>query len=382
MAMDFSTPDDLRLLRDTVRDFVYTEAIPLESQIEAEDQVPETLLEKMRNMGLFGITIPVEYGGVGIGPLGYTLINEEIGKAHGAIRALIGISNGIGSKALVLFGTDKQKLHYLPKLARGEFIAALAISEPGAGSDVAAIKTSAIRDGDHYVLNGTKHFITNAPYADVITVVAVTNKESPARERMSVFLVEPDAPGFSLGRIQETMGGRGYGRCEIIFKDCRIPASNLLGKEGSGFQVAMSCLEEGRISYAAACVGLAQRLLEMSTDYAKQRIQFGRPIAEFQAIQFMLAEMATSIYAARMMTRHAAWKCERRERCAQEASMAKLFASEAAGRVADSAVQIHGAMGYARDYAVERLFREARLFRIAEGTSEIQKIVIAKNILR
>lgn len=380
--MDFSTPDDLRLLRDTVRDFVYKEAIPLESQIEAEDQVPETLLEKMRNMGLFGITIPVEYGGVGIGPLGYTLINEEIGKAHGAIRALIGISNGIGSKALVLFGTDKQKLHYLPKLARGEFIAALAISEPGAGSDVAAIKTSAIRDGDHYVLNGTKHFITNAPYADVITVVAVTNKESPARERMSVFLVEPDAPGFSLGRIQETMGGRGYGRCEIIFKDCRIPASNLLGKEGSGFQVAMSCLEEGRISYAAACVGLAQRLLEMSTDYAKQRIQFGRPIAEFQAIQFMLAEMATSIYAARMMTRHAAWKCERRERCAQEASMAKLFASEAAGRVADSAVQIHGAMGYARDYAVERLFREARLFRIAEGTSEIQKIVIAKNILR
>jgi len=380
--MDFSTPDDLRLLRDTVRDFVYKEAIPLESQIETEDRVPETLLEKMRNMGLFGITIPVEYGGVGIGPLGYTLINEEIGKAHGAIRALIGISNGIGSKALVLFGTDKQKLHYLPKLARGEFIASLAISEPGAGSDVAAIKTSAIRDGDHYVLNGTKHFITNAPYADVITVVAVTSKESPARERMSVFLVEPDAPGFSLGRIQETMGGRGYGRCEIIFKDCRIPASNLLGKEGSGFQVAMSCLEEGRISYAAACVGLAQRLLEMSTDYAKQRVQFGRPIAEFQAIQFMLAEMATSIYAARMMTRHAAWKCERRERCAQEASMAKLFASEAAGRVADSAVQIHGAMGYAREYAVERLFREARLFRIAEGTSEIQKIVIAKNILQ
>lgn len=382
MAMDFSIPDDVALLRDAVRDFVYKEAIPLENQIETEDRVPETLLEKMRDMGLFGITIPVEYGGIGIGPFGYSFINEEIGKAHGAIRALIGISNGIGSKALVLYGTAEQKQYYLPKLARGEFIASLAISEPGAGSDVAAIKTRAIRDGDHYVLNGTKHFITNAPYADVITVLAVTNMESPARERMSVFLVGPDAPGFRLGQVQETMGGRGYGRCEIVFEDCRIPAVNLLGKEGGGFQVAMSCLEEGRISYAAACVGLAQRLLEMSTDYARQRVQFGRPIAEFQAIQFMLAEMATSIYAARMMTRDAAWKCERREKCAQEASMAKLFASEAAGRVADSAVQIHGAMGYSRDYAVERLFREARLFRIAEGTSEIQKIVIAKNILQ
>jgi acyl-CoA dehydrogenase len=381
MAVDFLIPDELQLLRDAVRDFVYKEAIPLESQIEKEDRVPEALLEQMRDMGLFGITIPVEYGGIGIGPFGYTLINEEIGKAHGAIRALISISNGIGSKALVLYGTDEQKQHFLPRLASGEFISSFAISEPGAGSDVAAIKTLAIRDGNHYVLNGTKHFITNAPYADVITVLAVTDKENRPRERMSVFLVEPDAPGFSLGRVQETMGGRGYGRCEVIFEDCRIPAANLLGQEGSGFQVAMSCLEEGRISYAATCIGLAQRSLEMSTDYAKQRVQFGRPIAEFQAIQFMLAEMATSIYAARMMTHHAAWKCERREKCAQEASMAKLFASEAAGQAADTAVQIHGAMGYARDYAVERLYREARLFRIAEGTSEIQKIVIAKNIL-
>jgi acyl-CoA dehydrogenase len=224
MTVDFLIPDELQLLRDAVRDFVYKEAIPLESQIEKEDRVPEVLLEQMRDMGLFGITIPVEYGGVGIGPFGYTLISEEIGKAHGAIRALIGINNGIGSKALALYGTDEQKQLYLPRLASGEFIASFAISEPGAGSDVAAIKTLAIRDGNQYVLNGTKHFITNAPYADVITVVAVTNREKRASERMSVFLVEPDAPGFSLGRIQETMGGKGYGRCEIIFEDCRIPA--------------------------------------------------------------------------------------------------------------------------------------------------------------
>jgi acyl-CoA dehydrogenase len=355
--MDFSIPDDLRQLRDTVRNFVYKEAIPLEKQIDAEDKVPERLLEQLRAMGLFGITIPEEYGGVGIGPFGYALISEEIGKAHGAIRALIGINNGIGSRALVSYGTDEQKQRYLPKLASGEFISAFAISEPGAGSDVAAIKTGAVRDGDEFVLNGTKH-------------------------GMSVFLVEPHSPGFSLGRVQETMGGKGYGRCEIIFDDCRIPAVNLLGEEGHGFQVAMSCLEEGRISYAAGCVGMAQRLLDMSADYAKQRVQFGRPIAEFQAIQFMLAEMATSIYAARMMTQHAAWMCEQNRKCAQEASMVKLFASEMAGRVADSAVQIHGAMGYARDLAVERLYREARLFRIAEGTSEIQKIVIAKKVLR
>jgi acyl-CoA dehydrogenase len=218
--MDFSIPDDLRQLRDTVRNFVYKEAIPLEKQIDAEDKVPEILLEQLRAMGLFGITIPEEYGGVGIGPFGYALISEEIGKAHGAIRALIGINNGIGSRALVAYGTDEQKQRYLPKLASGEFISAFAISEPGAGSDVAAIKTGAVRDGDEFVLNGTKHFITNAPYADVVTVVAVTDKELRARGGMSVFLVEPHSPGFSLGRVQETMGGKGYGRCEIIFDDC------------------------------------------------------------------------------------------------------------------------------------------------------------------
>jgi len=379
--MDFHIPEDVQQLRQAVRDFIEQSVIPLEAVIEAEDRIPDSLIRQMREMGLFGLTIPQQFGGLGIAALGYTLISEEIGRAHSAIRTLIGISNGIGSKVLVSHGTAAQQEAYLSKMASGELPTALAVSEPGAGSDVGAIKTRAVRQGDSYVLNGTKHFITNAANAQLLTVLAVTDKEQSVRSRMSMFLVTPNMPGFRLGRRHETMSGRGCARAEVIFEDCRVPAHNLIGQEGRGFQMAMSCLQEGRVSYAALCVGLAQRLLEMSADYAKQRIQFGRPIAEFQAVQFMLADMASSIYAARMATYHAAWKCDRGEECAQEASMAKLLASEAAGRVADLAVQIHGAMGYTKDYAIERMYREARLFRIAEGTSEIQRGIIAKKVL-
>jgi acyl-CoA dehydrogenase len=380
--MDFSIPDDLADLRNAVRDFVYKEIIPVEAVIEEENAVPAELLQKMRDMGLFGLTIPEQYGGLGIGPVGYTLISEEFGKAHSAIRALVGISNGIGSRALVLSGSAEQKEKYLPGLASGELIAAFAVSEPDAGSDVSSIRTNAKLEGDRYLLNGSKHFITNGPIADIFTVLAATDKEKGSRGGMSAFLVEKGTPGFSVGRIQETMGSRGCLRSELIFEDCMVPAQNIIGGEGKGFGIIMSCLAEGRIAYAAFCVGTAQRLLDMSIEYAKQRVQFGKPIAEFQAIQHMLAEMATSIHTARTTTWHAAWRCELGEECNHEASMAKLFASEAAGRVADSAVQIHGAMGYARDLAVERLYRDARLYRIAEGTSEIQKNLISRNLLR
>lgn len=380
--MDFEIPDELQQLCAAVRDFVDRAVLPQEEAIETEDRIPEALLREMRELGLFGITIPQAYGGLGIGALGYALLSEEIGRAHGAVRTLIGISNGIGSKALVAFGNEAQRRRYLPGLAAGELTAAFAMSEPGAGSDVGAISTRAMREGDHYVLNGTKHFITNAAYAHVFTVLVVTDKARGTHGGMSMFLVEPGMPGFRVGRAQQTMGGKGYGRSEIIFEDCRVPVQNRIGEEGQGFRVAMSCLEEGRVAYAAACVGLAQRLLEMSAQYAKQRVQFGRPIAQFQAIQFMLADMASAIHAARLVTHHAAWKCEHARDCAKEASMAKLLASEAAGKVADSAVQIHGAMGYAKDYPVERLYREARVFRIAEGTSEIQRLLIAKQILQ
>lgn len=379
--MDFHIPDDLMDLRNAVRGFVDHEIIPNESRIEEENSVPVELLQKIREMGLFGLTIPQEYGGLGIGPMGYTLITEEFGRAHSAIRALIGINNGIGSKALVLSGTDVQRQEYLPKLASGELIAAFAVSEPGAGSDVSGIRTNARADGDRYLINGSKHFITNGPIADIFTVLAVTDKALGSRGGMSTFLVEKGTPGFSIGRIQDTMGSNGCLRSELFFEDCAIPAQNRVGEEGKGFGTIMACLAEGRITYAAFCVGTAQRLLDMSIEYAKGREQFGQPIAEFQAIQHMLAEMATAIHTARTATWFAAWKCELGENCVHEASMAKLHASEAAGKVADSAVQIHGAMGYACDLAVERLYRDARLYRIAEGTSEIQKNLIARNLL-
>lgn len=380
--MDFSIPTELLELRDAVRRFVYNEIIPAEPRIEEKNAVPEELLQKMRDMGLFGLTIPSQYGGLGVGPIGYTLVSEEFGKAHSAIRSLIGINNGIGSKALVSAGSREQKEKYLPRLASGDLVAAFALSEPGAGSDAGAIATTAQRQGDHYLLNGSKHFITNGPIADVFTVLAVTDRELGSRGGMTAFLVDKDTPGFSVGRIQETMGSRGCLRSELVFEDCAVPVGQVIGGEGEGFGAAMDSLAEGRIAYAAFCVGTAQRLLDMSQEYAKQRVQFGRPIAEFQAIAFMLAEMATSVHVARCATWQAAWKCESGDDCTQEASMAKLFASEAAGRVADSAVQIHGAMGYARDLAVERLYRDVRLYRIAEGTSEIQKIVISRNLLK
>ncbi len=379
--MDFSIPDDLMDLRNAVREFVDHEIIPNESRIEEENSVPVELLQKIKNMGLFGLTIPQEYGGLGIGPMSYTLITEEFGRAHSAIRALIGINNGIGSKALVLSGTDAQRQEYLPKMASGELIAAFAVSEPGAGSDVSSIRTNARVDGKGYVINGSKHYITNAPIADIFTVLAVTDKTLGSRGGMSTFLVEKGTPGFSVGRVQDTMGSNGCQRSELFFEDCTVPSQNRIGEEGKGFGTIMACLAEGRITYAAFCVGTAQRLLDMSVVYAKEREQFGQPIAEFQAIQHMLAEMATAIHTARTATWFAAWKCEQGENCVQEASMAKLHASEAAGKVADSAVQIHGAMGYSCDLAVERLYRDARLYRIAEGTSEIQKNLIARNLL-
>ncbi len=379
--MDFSIPEELRALQAGVRDFVTGVAIPAEPEIERAGRLPDALLRGLRDVGLFGYTIPEAYGGLGVGPLGNALISEELGRAHSAIRALVGVNNGIGSRMLVLHGSEAQKRRYLPRLASGEFVAAFALSEPGAGSDAAAIETRAEPRGDGWVLHGSKHFITNGPIADVLSVLAVTDRAKRARGGISAFLVEKGTPGLVVGRRYQTMGSDACARSEIAFQDCAVPGDALIGTPGRGFEYAMACLSEGRISYAAFCVGTAQRLLDASRDYAKQRVQFGRPIAEFQAIQFMLAETAAELYGSRMATLHAAWKCERGEECGREASMAKLLASEMAGRAADRAVQIHGAMGYSRDLAIERLYRDARLYRIAEGTSEIQKLVIARSLL-
>jgi len=379
--IDYELPADLAAMKQSVRDFVDKQLIPAEVQLEKTGEIPESLIEQMRQMGLFGVLIATEYGGLGLDLVSGCHILEEITRAHSAFRALIQVNNGIGSQCVVMVGNEEQKKRFLPELASGEKIAAFALTEPEAGSDAANIRTTAELDGDAYVLNGLKHFITNGPRADYVTVLALTDPSKRAKG-MSAFMVASDSPGFRVSRIQETMGPRGYHQAEIVFDDCRVPKDNLLGEPGTGFKTALRCLNEGRVLMAVASIGAAQRLLDESRAYAKQRIQFGKPIAEQQAIQFMLSDMATELQAARALTLQAAWQVERQPRVNHYSSMAKLFASEAVGRIADRAVQIFGGMGYMRELPIERIYREVRLHRIVEGTSEIQRLIIARELLR
>jgi acyl-CoA dehydrogenase len=340
----------------------------------------------MRDLGLFGVSIPKQYGGLGLGALGVCMVVEEMSKTNACFRTRIGTNTGIGSQGILIDGTEEQKQKYLPKLASGEWTACFALTEPEAGSDAAAIRTSAVLDGDHWVLNGVKQYITNGNIADLATVFAVTDPEKRARGGITAFLVEKGFPGFSVGAIDDKMGNRGCQTCKLHFDDCRVPRENVVGGEpgvGQGFKTAMKTLDKGRLTMGASALGAAQKLLELSVDYAKQRVQFGSPIGRFQAIQIMLADMATEIYAARQMLYHAAWlRDERGTAVIKEASMVKLFCTEMAGRAADKAVQIHGGMGYMKDLPVERFYRDLRLTRIYEGTSEIQRMVIARNLLK
>jgi len=384
--MDFEVPENLRLIVDTVRRFVRRELEPLGQQVEDEDHIPDRVVQRMRDLGLFGLSIPEAYGGFGIGMLGECLVYEEISRVNACFRTRFSTNNGIGSQGIVLDGTDEQKQRYLPRLASGEWTACFALSEPEAGSDAANIQTTAELRGDEWVLNGRKHFITNGDIADLATVFALTDREKRARGGITAFLVEKGFPGFSVGTIERKMGLRGTHTCELLFDDCRVPRDNVIGGDahiGSGFATAMKVLDKGRLAMGASALGAAQRLLELSVDYAKQRVQFGRPISSNQAIQFMLADMATEIYAARQMLHHAAWlRDQRGTAVVKEASMVKLFCTEVAGRVADAAVQIHGGMGYVKDFPIERFYRDLRLTRIYEGTSEIQRVVIARELLR
>jgi acyl-CoA dehydrogenase len=294
----------------------------------------------------------------------------------------VGTNNGIGSLGILFDGTEEQKRAYLPKLAGGEWTGAFALTEPNAGSDAAAIESTAVRQGEVFILNGRKQWITNADVAEVFTVMAVTDRDKRARGGITAFLVHRDTPGLTITRPHATMGFRGSHVCDLIFEDARVPAGNVLGKVGDGFKVAMKVLERGRLTMGAVCVGAAQRLLELSVAHAKQRVQFGKPIAEQQAIQFMLADTATEIYACRSMLHQTAWRMDRGERPTKEVAMVKLHCSEMVGRAADRAVQIHGGMGYMRDYPVERYYRDVRLIRIYEGTSEIQRLIIAREVLK
>ena len=375
--------ETLNVLLASISRFVRERLIPNESEVAETDEIPAKLVAEMRELGLFGLSIPEAYGGLALTMEEEALVAFEIAHTSPAFRSLIGTNNGIGSQGIVIDGTEEQKQRYLPRLAAGDIIGSFALTEPGAGSDAASLRTSAVRDGDDYVLNGTKRYITNAPEASIFTVMARTDAEKRGAGAISAFIVEKGTPGLSLGKIDRKMGQKGAHTCDVIFENCRVPAGNLIGgKEGVGFKTAMKVLDKGRLHISAVCVGAAERMLEDALRYAMDRQQFGKPISEFQLVQAMLADCRTEIYAARCMVLDAARRRDAGEDVSTEASCCKLFASEMCGRVADRCVQIHGGAGYVSEYAIERFYRDVRLFRIYEGTSQIQQLVIARNMIK
>ena len=375
--------ETLQMLLDALRQFVNEVLIPRENEVAETDAIPQDIVAQMRDMGLFGMTLPPEYGGLGVTMEEEVNIAFELGHTSPAFRSYIGTNNGIGSIGILLDGTAEQKQHYLPKLASGELLSAFCLTEPDAGSDAASLKTRAVRDGDSYLLNGTKRFITNAPHAGIYTVMARTSSEIKGAAGISAFIVERGAPGVSLGKTDHKMGQKGAHTCDVIFDNVRVPASQLIGGvEGAGFKTAMKVLDKGRLHIAALSVGAAERMLDDALRYALERKQFGQPIAEFQLIQAMLADSKAEIYAARCMVLDAARLRDDGRNVSTEASCAKMFATEMCGRVADRCVQIHGGAGYVSEYAIERFYRDVRLFRIYEGTTQIQQLVIARNMIR
>jgi acyl-CoA dehydrogenase len=379
MALDLETRNQLV---DSVARFVRDRLVPIEDAVARADAVPTDIIEEMRGLGLFGLSIPTEFGGLGLTMEEEVLVCFELGKTSPAFRSVIGTNVGIGSQGIVMFGRDDQKTHWLPKIASGEVVASFCLTEPGAGSDAASVKTQAIRKGDHYVVNGTKRFITNANRAGMFTLMARTDPSKKGAAGISAFIVPAKLPGITVGKPERKMGQQGAHICDVVFEDCKVPADCLLGKEGEGFKVAMQVLDRGRLHISAVCIGVADRLLADSVRYAMEREQFGQKISEFQLIQAMLADSKTESYAARCMVLDAAKKRDAGEPISMEAACCKYFASEMVGRVADRAVQIYGGAGYVSDYGVERFYRDVRIFRLYEGTSEIQKLVIARNLLR
>jgi len=379
--MDLRFTAEHEMMRKMVRDFAEKDVAPLAAELDEKGVVPFENIKTMGRLGLLGLTAPEEYGGCGADTISYVIAIEELAKACASTAIVMAVQNSLVNYGLVKFGTEGQKQKYLTRLVTGEWIGAFALTEPGAGSDAAAQRTTAVRDGDFYVLNGSKHFITNGGIADVVIVFAMTDKSKGTRG-ISAFIVEKTFPGFSVGKEEHKMGIRGTNTCELVFEDCRVPVENLLGEEGQGFKIAMIVLDAGRIGVGAQAVGIAQAAFEAAVEYAKTREQFGAPIASLQAIQWMIADMATRIEAARLLVYNAALKKDSGERFTKEASMAKLFASETADFVVDCALQIHGGYGYMKEYPVERYYRDARITRLYEGTSEIQRLVIANQVLR
>ncbi len=380
-------PETLNALLDTVNRFVRERLVPAEALVAETDEIPDDIVQEMKDMGLFGLTVPESYGGLELTMEEEVMVMLAMGQTSPCFRSLFGTTVGIGSQGILLDGTPEQKAKYLPKLATGELIASFALTEPDAGSDAASLRTTAIRgtdaEGDHYIVNGTKRYITNSPHAGIFTLMARTNPADKGAGGVSAFIVEANTPGITIGKVDKKMGQRGAHTADVIFENCRVPASQLIGgKEGQGFKTAMKVLEKGRIHIAAICVGVAERMQRDALNYAMERKQFGQPIAEFQLVQAMLADSQAEIYAARCMVIDAARKRDEGLPVATEASCCKLFASEMCGRVADRAVQIFGGAGYLSEYGIERFYRDVRLFRLYEGTSQIQQIVIARNLVR
>ncbi|MEC3768815.1 acyl-CoA dehydrogenase family protein [Cupriavidus sp. SS-3] len=375
--------DILEALLDSVRRFVRERLVPAEALVAETDEIPQDIVQDMRDMGLFGMTIPERFGGLELTMEEEVRVVMELCQTSPAFRSLLGTTVGIGSQGILMDGTPEQQAAWLPRLATGEVLASFALTEPDAGSDAGSLRTTAIQDGDHYVVNGTKRFITNAPQAGMFTLMARTNPDIKGSAGVSAFIVDAKTPGISFGKRDVKMGQKGAHTCDVVFENVRVPAANLIGlKEGQGFKTAMKVLDKGRLHIAAVSVGVARRVLRDALNYALERTQFGQPICEFQLIQAMLADSQAELYAAECMVIDAARRRDEGRNVSTEASCCKMFATEMVGRVADRAVQILGGSGYIAEYGIERFYRDVRLFRLYEGTTQIQQVIIARNMIR
>ena len=379
--MDFQLTQEQRMLRQTVREFAEAEIAPLVEEYEAEAKFPRPVILRLwRELGLGGMSCSEEYGGLGLDPVSFVVVVEELARVWAALSIAVSVHNSVGVQLIDIHGNEAQRREYLPKLT-SDWIAAFSLSEPGAGSDVSAIRAVAVREGDHYALSGEKNWVTNGQTADLYIVFVKTDPAAGSRG-ITAFIVERALPGLTVSRPERKMGIKSSEAVVLSFDRCRVPARNRLGEEGQGFKIAMLELDAGRIGVGAQAVGIAQAALERALRYAREREAFGKPIAEFQAVQWMLADMATELYAMKNMVYETAWRLDQGSRSRARAAMVKLFCTEAIGRIADRAVQIHGGMGYMKEAPIEGIYREVRAMRIYEGTSEIQRLIISRDVLK
>lgn len=379
--MDFSLTKEQELFQQMIRDFAENEVKPLAADVDEQERFPIETVEKMAKIGIMGIPIPKQYGGAGGNNLMYSMAVEELSAVCGTTGVIVSAHTSLCAAPILEHGTEEQKQKYLPKLASGEWIGAFGLTEPNAGTDAAGQQTTAVEDGDNYIINGSKIFITNAEYAHVYVIFAMTDKSKGTRG-ITAFIIEKDTPGFSIGKKEKKMGIKGSATCELIFENVVLPKANMLGKLSKGFGIAMKTLDGGRIGIAAQALGLAQGAINETVKYVKERKQFGRAISAFQNTQFQLADMNTKTEASRMLVRKAAYKKDQKKVYSVDAAMAKLYAAETAMEVTNKAVQLHGGYGYTREYPVERMMRDAKITEIYEGTSEVQRMVISANMLK